>query len=309
MLRAERIQLILSLLRSSPGMRPGDLAVRCRVSKRSIFRDLQTLQTMGLPLYFDRGYQLPSPAILPAFYLTGEEALALRVAAGRSAELEGPMAQALLSAQCKLALRLSSASPTLERQMPLTLPGITSPLTEAIQILSLVQEAVATGRKLRLRYTKRDGGRPTSIELIPQHLSLRENGWMLLGDNVATRRRVTIRLDQIRSAIYSERKGGRIRPARRTTGVTVPATALRVTLRLRPPLTALCDHGDLPFGIHIDERDGGVFGLTSHTSGAEELLGWLLSFGPTVEVLEPMVLRMELRRMVADLAVLYGDEQ
>jgi len=102
-------------------MHPGDLAVRCRVSKRSIFRDLQVLQTMGLPVYFDRGYQLPSPAILPALYLTGEEALALRVAAGRGAELEGPMAQALLSAQCKLALRLSSASPTLERQMPLAL--------------------------------------------------------------------------------------------------------------------------------------------------------------------------------------------
>ncbi|HWQ70503.1 MAG TPA: HTH domain-containing protein [Patescibacteria group bacterium] len=84
-----RLQLILSLLRSSPGMRPGDLAARCRVSERSIFRDLQALQAMGLPVYFDRGYQLSSPAILRALYLTGEEALALRIAAGRSAELGG----------------------------------------------------------------------------------------------------------------------------------------------------------------------------------------------------------------------------
>lgn len=289
-------------------MRPGDLAARCRVSKRSIFRDLQVLQTMGLPLYFDRGYRLSSPAILPALYLTGEEAIALRVAAGRDAELEGPMAQALLSAQCKLALRLSSASPTQQRQMPLALPGIASPLTEASRILALVQEAVATGRKLRLRYAKRDGGRPRSVELIPQHLSLCENGWVLLGDDAATRRRVTIRLDQIRSATYSERKGGRVRSTRRTTEDTVPATALRVKLKLRPPLTALGDHGDLPFGIQIDEREGGVCDLTSHASGVGELLGWLLSFGPAVEVLEPIPLRMELRRMVADLAALYGDE-
>lgn len=289
-------------------MRPGDLAARCRVSERSIFRDMQALQAMGLPVYFDRGYQLPSPAILPALYLTGEEALALRVAAGRGADLEGPMAQVLRSAQCKLALRLHSASPTQQRQMPLTLPGIPSPLTEASQILSLVQEAVATGRKLRLRYAKRDGGRPRSVELIPQHLSLRENGWVLLGDDAATRRRVTIRLDQIRSATYSERKGGRVRPARRTTGGTGPATALRVKLRLCPPLTALGDYGNLPFGIQIDERDGGVCELTSHASGVGELLGWLLSFGPAVEVLEPMVLRMELRRMATDLAALYGDE-
>lgn len=289
-------------------MRPDELAARCRVSTRSIFRDLQVLQTMGLPVYFDRGYQLPSPAILPAFYLTGEEALALRVAAGRGAELEGPMAQALRSAQCKLALRLHSASPTRQRQMPLTLPGIPSPLTEEDQILSLVQEAVATGRKLRLRYAKRDGDRPRSVELIPQHLSLRENGWVLLGDDAATRRRVTIRLDQIRSAAYSERKSGRVRPARHTTRGAVPATALRVTLRLHPPLTALGDYGDLPFGIQIDARDGGVCELISHASGVGELLGWLLSFGPAVEVLEPMALRMELKRMTADLAALYSDE-
>ena len=95
------------------------------------FRDLQMLQTMGLPVYFDRGYRLPSPAFLPALYLTGEEALALRVAVGRGAELEGPMAHVLLSAQSKLALRLSPAPPTQQRQMPLAFQGIASPLTEA----------------------------------------------------------------------------------------------------------------------------------------------------------------------------------
>lgn len=35
MLKAERLQLILSLLRSSPGMRPDELVARCRVSTRS----------------------------------------------------------------------------------------------------------------------------------------------------------------------------------------------------------------------------------------------------------------------------------
>lgn len=289
-------------------MRPGDLAARCRVSTRSIFRDLQVLQAMGLPVHFDRGYQLPAPAILPPLYLTGEEALALRVAAGRSAKLEGPMARALLSAHSKLALRLTSASPTLERQMPLALPGIPSLLTEATQILSLVQEAVATGRKLRLRYAKSDRGRPGSVELIPRHLSLRENGWVLLGDDATKRRSLAIELDRIEWATFSERKGSRVRPSRRTAWGAVAATAIRVKLRLRPPLTALGDDGDLPFGMQIEERDGTVLMLTSHASGVQELLGWLLSFGPAIEVLEPVGLRMELRRVAAELAALYGDE-
>jgi predicted DNA-binding transcriptional regulator YafY len=305
MSKAERLQLILALLKASPGMRPGDLAARCRVSERSIFRDLHILQTIGLPVYFDRGYRLPTPTFLPPLHLTGEEALALRVAAGRGAERDGPLAQALRSAQAKLALRLAPATPILERQMPLQLPGVQSLSAEASQILPLVQEAVATGRRLTIQYAKSDRNRPRPMDLEPRHVSLRENGWLLLADDVATRRSLTIRLDQIKAAAFSERRGGRSRPAKRAKVVASPATALRVKLRLRPPLASLAPSGDLPSGLDVEEKDGGVLILTSHASGVRELLGWLLSFGPTVEVLEPMALRTELRRVAAELLALY----
>src|SRR3972149_11422535 len=98
MLRAERLQLIVSLMKSSPGMRPADLATRCRVSERSIFRDLHTLQALGLPVYFDHGYRLPSPTFFAPLHLTGEEAVALRVAASPPAEEEGPKGGGLWAA-------------------------------------------------------------------------------------------------------------------------------------------------------------------------------------------------------------------
>ncbi len=308
MARAERLQEILSLLKTSPGMRPADLAARCRVSERSIFRDLHTLQTLGLPVYFDRGYRLPSLTFLPPIYLTGEEALALRVAASRGAEQEGPMARALQSAQSKLALRLAPASPILEGQMPLALPGVPSPSTGVSQILSLVQEAMATGRRLTIRYAKSDRSRPRSIEVNPRHLSLRENNWLLLADDPANGRSLTIRLEQIKSAAVSERKRGRSRPARRTKAAAFPATALRVKLRLHPPVSALAPAGDLPYGLKVDERDGGVLLLRSHASGVRELLGWLLSFGPAIEIIEPVALRKELQRVATELLALYHAE-
>ena len=308
MSRAERLQLILSLLKTSPGMGPADLAARCRVSERSIFRDLHMLQSLGLPVYFDRGYRLPSLTFLPALHLTGEEALALRVAASRGAERDGPMAHALLSAQTKLALRLAPASPILEGQMPLALPGFPPSSTERDQILSLVQEAVAMGRRLMIRYAKSDRSRPRSIELDPRHLSLRESGWFLLADDAAKGRSLTIRLDQIKGATFSERKGVRPKPARRSKVAAFPATALRVKLKLRPPLSTLAPDGNLPYGVQVEQRDGGVVLLMSHASGVRELLGWLLSFGPAIEVLEPVALRTELRRVARELSALYGAE-
>ena len=88
----------------------------------------------------------------------------------------------------------------------------------------------------------------------------------------------------------------------------MPGAGLRVKVRLRPPLTALVRDGDLPAGVQIEERDGGVLLLMSHASGVRELLGWLLSFGPAVEVLEPVALRAELRRVATELSALYGAE-
>ncbi len=308
MSRAERLQLIVSLMKSSPGMRPADLAASCRVSERSIFRDLHTLQTLGLPVYFDRGYRLPSPTFLPPLHLTGEEAVALRVAASRAAEQEGPMARALLSAQSKLALRLAPATPAPEGQIPLAIPGVPPASNEAAHLLSLLQEAVATGRRVTVQYARSKRSQPRPLELDPRHLSLRENRWLLLADDPAKHRSLTIRLDQVRGAAFSERKGRHSRPARRLKAAASLGTGPRVRLRLRPPLSALVRDGDLPPGMQIEEREGGILLLTSHASGMRELLGWLLSFGPAVEVLEPVALRAELRRVAAALSALYGAE-
>ena len=58
----------------------------------------------------------------------------------------------------------------------------------------------------------------------------------------------------------------------------------------------------------MEGREGGALILTSHASGIREILGWLLSFGLAIEVLEPVALRAELRRVATELSALYGAE-
>jgi hypothetical protein len=115
-------------------------------------------------------------------------------------------------------------------------------------------------------------------------------------------------LDQIKEAGFSERKGGRSRAAGRKSAAARVGTGLRVKLSLRPPLTALATDGHLPEGLQIEHSNGGVFLIMSYASGMRELLGWLLSFGPGLEVIEPVALRSELKRVAAELLALYGSE-
>jgi predicted DNA-binding transcriptional regulator YafY len=308
MSRAERLQLIVSLMKSDPGIRPAELAARCRVSERSIFRDLHALQVLGLPIYFDRGYRLPSPMFLPPLHLTGEEALALSVAAERGADRTGPMDRALHSARSKLALRLAPATPIPEGQIPLAIPGLPSPSTKAADLLSILNEAIVNGRRVTIKYARTERSRPRSMEIMPRHLSLRDQGWLLVADDPASRRALTIRLGQIRGATPSGRRGRRARLATGPKPTDVVGPGLRVRLRLRPPLSARTLGEALPTGLEIEERDDSVLRLTSHASGMRELLGWLLSFGPAVEILEPAALRAELRRIALELSVMYGTE-
>jgi proteasome accessory factor B len=306
--RAERLQLIVALMKSNPGIRPADLAARCRVSERSIFRDLHALQVLGLPFYFDRGYRLPAPTFLPPLHLTGEEALALSVAAERGADRSGPMDRALHSARSKLALRLAPATPILEGQIPLAIPGIPSPSTEAADLLSILNEAIATGHSVTIMYARTERSRPRSMALVPRHLSLRDKGWLLVADDPASRRTLTIRLDQIRGVTPSGRRGRRARLATSPKSSDIVGPGLRVRLKLRPPLSARALGEVLPTGLKIEDRDGSVL-LTSHASGMRELLGWLLSFGPAIEILEPVALRAELRRIASELSAMYGTDE
>jgi predicted DNA-binding transcriptional regulator YafY len=306
MTKAERLQLIVSLLKISPGIGPADLAGRCRVSERSIFRDLRALQALGFPVYFDRGYRLPAPSFLPPLYLTGEEAMAIRVIAAKGAEREGPMARALLSAQAKLALRLAPATPGPQSQIPLSLPGVPSPSGASGNLVALFHDALARGRKVTIQYARTDRGRSRSRDVLPRHVSLRENGWLLAADDAATGRRLTIPIEQIRDAAVSESRGRRPRTARRHTRTVA---ALRVKLRLRPPLAILAHDGSLPPGLQIERTDDGAVLLMTEAAGVRELLGWLLSFGPTIEVLEPLALRAELRRVASELSALYEAER
>src|SRR5574337_154106 len=76
--RSERLVRLLTLLHAKAGMEAAALARACGVSERTLQRDLDALTRAGFPIYFDHGYRLAAPALLPPISLTVDEALALR---------------------------------------------------------------------------------------------------------------------------------------------------------------------------------------------------------------------------------------
>jgi predicted DNA-binding transcriptional regulator YafY len=75
--KAERLLLILNLMRARRNLRAEDLASECGVSQRTIYRDIKAISDANIPIYFENGYKYLTDAFLPPLNFTLEEYLAL----------------------------------------------------------------------------------------------------------------------------------------------------------------------------------------------------------------------------------------
>ena len=80
MAKYDRLLYILNLLRSRKNLNAAKLAEECRVTERSIYRDMIALSEANVPIYYDNGYKLASDNFLPPFNFDFDEYCCLRLA-------------------------------------------------------------------------------------------------------------------------------------------------------------------------------------------------------------------------------------
>lgn len=73
MTKAERLLFIVNLFRVRQKITLSELTRECEVSERTIYRDLTSLSTINIPIYFDNGYQLVREISLPPLNFTEDE--------------------------------------------------------------------------------------------------------------------------------------------------------------------------------------------------------------------------------------------
>ena len=77
MKKAERLLYILSLLRTRKRLRAKDLALKCEVTERTIYRDICSISGSNIPIFFDDGYKLIHEEFMPPMNFTPAEAVLL----------------------------------------------------------------------------------------------------------------------------------------------------------------------------------------------------------------------------------------
>jgi predicted DNA-binding transcriptional regulator YafY len=316
-MRASRLVSILLLLQARGRMTAAQLAGELEVSVRTIYRDVESLHTAGIPLYGDAGhrggYQLLDGYRTRLTGLSADEAKALSLSGlpGPAAELG--LGSVLAAAQLKIraALPPALADQVGHVQSRFHLDaGTWYGATDQVPFLPAVADAVWRGRALSVRY--RRWREPTDVDrrLEPYGVVLKAGRWYLVAGPGSPR---TYRVDQILSlaeltdefaipagfdlAAYWQRYKAEFFGRLYGAAATVRLSPDALSKLSGPETEAVARTGSV-------EPDGWTRAVLPVES-AEFALRQYLALGPGIEVLGPPDLRARLAAAARATAALY----
>ncbi|MEV4356361.1 helix-turn-helix transcriptional regulator [Nonomuraea sp. NPDC004186] len=322
-MRASRLVSILLLLQTRGRMTAQDLAERLEVSVRTIYRDVESLHSAGIPLYGDAGpkggYQLLDGYRTRLTGLTADEAESLFLAG-----LPGPAAELGLGAVVTAAqLKLMAALPVelrdragrIQERFHLDAPTWYRD-QDPVTYLPAVADAVWNERRIQVRYRRWKAPQEVERRLDPYGLVVKAGRWYLVaraGEDVRTYRVSQIldlhplpegftRPDGFDLAAYWQGYLAEFE-ARLRRGEAVlrlsPRGVARVPDLMTPGVVAAARESAQP----PDEE--GWTRVTVPIESIEHALAEFLRLGTDAEVLAPAELRDRMATTAAELAARY----
>jgi predicted DNA-binding transcriptional regulator YafY len=302
-----RLLQILNLLRSRPGISAKDLALDCQVSRRTIFRDIFSLCSAEIPVFYDKGYRLLPGTFLPTLNFDRDEYLTLRSIL--SADLfknKNFLGDTIMSVLSKVEINLNS-------DLKEKLKEICFPLHFSFQtnngdkdqalIFKILKEAILEKRSIILNYGIKDLFK-SDFKVDPVSLVFRRERWYLLGNCKSLDLYFPFGLDYIKNVTLTDYN------------ITLPKNfsldgffknslgvcqdrLVNVELKLLKENRYFLDNiSNLVVDISKHKDGSSLFRLK--VRGVNELARWLLGFSGEVEVKSPPGLKARLFKFLDD---------
>jgi predicted DNA-binding transcriptional regulator YafY len=309
--RVDRLLGYILALQGGRRLRAEDLAAQFEVSRRTVYRDLEALAEIGVPVVATpgQGFGLAPGYHLPPVMFTAAEAVALSLAGGLYGQFvahEGRKAvdAALRKVEAVLpeAARAEAAE-TVRRVCQISWPHRAAPLDGELPLL--IQQAMRERRRMAVTYHARSGSEPRERMIDPYALVFYAGDWHLLGYCHDRRDVRQFRLTRMESP--------RLLPERFTMPPEADARQFWANCNPHPVGTSVARVRFAPeaarwvrerrhYAWAAEEESAEGLLVTLRVERWEELLPWLLGWGGAATVLAPEELRVcvreEARRMM-----------
>lgn len=307
--RLARLLEILFQIRENPKLRARDLAAHFGVSEKRIFDDLKELQGAGIPVSFvNGGYQIHDSLFTSCGAFTLDEAM--RVIQG----LVRLGVDGVLSEDDAARLVAKVLPPGGERLIGGDLSYSISAGARARnvadpEVVVQVNEAIASRKKMEIRYRSRKDPEPRWREVHPYHVAHRKDAWYLIAHCPENQETRTFKVSRI----------AEVRPLHEEFEIPKdfsPENYLKYRWRVFNGVgTLVCVRFDAEVGDLILEKEmeearvwedeGNVY-LEATVASLDEFSWWLLQYGEHAEVIQPTDLRNIMAERARQLGNLYG---
>ncbi len=304
--RMERLLGYLLLFQSRGLMRAQDFAAQFEISERTVYRDIQALCEVGVPIAAmpGEGYRLLEGYYLPPITFSEAEARALFLAISMFLGLtsEGKTQTAVATALDKIrailprsTLRHLEALQTIIHFYAFPSTGLDFDDPMFVRL----QEAIHQCRVVNLCYHAQHTNQVTERDVEPLNLLYLEKTWVLTAHCRLRQASRVFRLDRIDKLVVLEesfkprewgegREGEGVRP-------------LTITVRFaRSSLRWVYERQHFSYAYNQDEQT-----MIYTPRSFDQIESWLLSWGGEMELLDPPVLRQQLRETILNMLTHY----
>lgn len=324
--RIHRLLKIYTFIQNENGWTAARLAEELKVTERTIFRDIDVLKELGMPVFHDQErkcYKVHKDFYLPSIDLTFDEALAL-VSLGRQIHDQDhiPFSGA---AQRAIAKIRGQIKPAVLRELELIEDHLAIRLAASATqegfatYYDRVRTAIATGTALRCSYESparpRDNADapsdPETFLLKPYTLFFNQRAWYVVGyhggrDDVRTLKLNRFTLLEPTSHAYEiprdfsmqKHLGNAWRMIRGT-------TSYDVELLFDPAFAETISDTTWHATQAFDNLPDGSLRFTCKVDGLDEIVWWALSMGAHCKVIKPLELAQRVQTEAAAMVALY----
>ncbi len=306
--RITRLVQLLQLLQAGRGHNAGSLAQACGVSRRTIFRDLGTLRSAGVPLQFDEElerYHIPGSYFLPPTNFTADEALAVialshELGTSDTLPFYEPARTAALKLESSLPAQLREELRSMTRAIRIKMQPV-NPLAGQLTVYQQLVDAIAGRRAVRIAYDSLTEWQEITTKVRPYQLLFSRHSWYVIGRSSIHRATRTFNVGRISDLVtlsesYKIPRGFSIERYLRNAWHLIPEAGpdQEVTVRFQ----AMVAQNVAEVAWHKTQRaefnSDGTLDFHVTVSGLGEISWWILGYGDQAEVIRPTQLRKQI---------------
>lgn len=309
--RLDRLAGLLTSLQTGRWKTSEQLASRYKISARTVYRDIRSLQEAGVPVISEagKGYSIMEGYRLPPVMFTREEAVSLLTGEKllqkqSSGQLKKDYHEAMEKVRAVLRGQDRDFVETLDRKLKVYHYPVQQHTLLHEQLFRALQEAIYRSQVLHISYYSPVTEESTQREVEPMGLIQMGHYWYLAAWCRLRNDYRSFRLDRVgkyaATGMFSSETGPHsmeacIQSFQRKQG------GEKVVVFFHPDLVRYLGDQKFQYGwVQEKARDGGLE-MTFLTDSLEQISRWLLSWGNKVSVVGPEELGKRMRVLVTEL--------